>query len=94
MPRCQVYEPASVEWGRVRAILKARRQECNLSLRTFAAQLGVTQRHLCNLEQGINAPTMNTLIRWCKRLDMRFVVVPIGSNVRMFEPRQRMRRAA
>lgn len=77
MPRTEFRDQAASEiWSRVRLTLKTQRQNYNLSLRVFAPRLGVTVKQLCNLEQGYNAPTIQTLIRWCKLLDVRFFARP------------------
>ena len=55
--------------------LKTIRKGKKIKQKDLADTLGMSQTHLCQLENGKSSPTLNTLSEWCKSMDCELRVL-------------------
>lgn len=57
--------------------IKERREELGISQKTLADKCGITQSHMCDIEQGRSKPSLPVAIKLAKALKIK--------NIKFFE---------
>lgn len=53
--------------------IREKREELGMSQKELAERAGITQSHLCDIEQGRNKPSIDVAIRIAKVLDVESI---------------------
>lgn len=53
--------------------IRERREQLGMSQKELAERAGITQSHLCDIEQGRNKPSIDVAIRIAKVLDVESI---------------------
>ncbi len=61
-------------YGEIREAIISLRRENHLTQKQLAAKAGITQANLCNLENGISKPTIDSLKKIADATETRLVV--------------------
>jgi transcriptional regulator with XRE-family HTH domain len=66
-----------------RIALRNARERLTLNQHEMADRLGVTNVHVCNLERGHTAPSLEMLQSWCKALgyEVRLTIQPTMKSI-------------
>jgi transcriptional regulator with XRE-family HTH domain len=57
---------------RLIGILRASRQQQQLTLRDLTEKMGIDFAHLSRAERGLTQPGLVVLLRWCRALGLKF----------------------
>lgn len=72
--------PVSMDWHAIRNRLIGARRRAGLSMYHLGVQLGCSKSQVCEWENGNHTPSVSSLIRWARVLDMRMALIGTGEN--------------